>query len=435
MREIRPSGLEGGAGFNPRLLPLSKPAGSSAAAVRAKRLGARNVSSALARTQRVLSHPNLGFYEIIYEIMHLTIRTPFRYKTTNQIHQEALMFEGLVSVISRRQLGYSLAFLLATTVAVRAGAPPNKVWAWGSDRYGETDVPPGLTNVVAIAAGGNHSMALKGDGTVVVWGDNTYGQTNVPGAYSQTNGSAGMHHVVSIAAGGAHCLALNSDGTVAAWGWNSDGQINVPPGLSNVKALAGCANSSLALKNDGTLVAWGGNNQGQLNIPPGLSNVAAIAGGEYTFMVVQSNGMVTMLGFPEVIPNGLTNVAAAAGGEYEFLALLNDGSVVMWDESGNVSAGPTNVSAVVGDFDNSVFLLKDGTVAVWGANANGITNVPVGLTNVTAIAGACSFHVLALAPDQTLAAAAPETLTGGQGTPASTNAVLNALVWPDSVPT
>ena len=61
-----------------------------------------------------------------------------------------------------------------------------------------------------IAAGYQHSVALKNDGTVVAWGDNTYGQTNVPTAY--TDG------VTSIASGWYHTLALKQDGTVVAWG-------------------------------------------------------------------------------------------------------------------------------------------------------------------------------------------------------------------------
>ena len=52
-------------------------------------------------------------------------------------------------------------------------------------------MPIGLSNVLAIAADNSHSLALKNDGTVVVWGDNTYGQTNVP---------AGLTDVVAIAA-------------------------------------------------------------------------------------------------------------------------------------------------------------------------------------------------------------------------------------------
>ena len=37
--------------------------------------------------------------------------------------------------------------------------------AWGDDSAGQTNVPAGLTNVVAVAAGGFHSLALKNDGT------------------------------------------------------------------------------------------------------------------------------------------------------------------------------------------------------------------------------------------------------------------------------
>ena len=85
------------------------------------------------------------------------------------------------------------------------------VVGWGDNSYGQTNIPAGLTNVVAIAAGDYHSLALKADGTVVGWGDNSYGQTNIP---------AGLTNVVAIAAGGYHSLALKADGTVVGWGDN-----------------------------------------------------------------------------------------------------------------------------------------------------------------------------------------------------------------------
>ena len=65
--------------------------------------------------------------------------------------------------------------------------------------------------MVAIAAGGAHSLALKADGTVVGWGYNDYGQAN---------GAAAGSNVVAIAAGGTHSLALKADGTVVGWGDN-----------------------------------------------------------------------------------------------------------------------------------------------------------------------------------------------------------------------
>ena len=113
-------------------------------------------------------------------------------------------------------------------------------------------MPGGLNGVVAIAAGGFHSLALKSDGTVVAWGDNDVGQSTVPG---------GLNGVVAIAAGRrSHSLALKSDGTVVAWGQIDDGHApvteTVPGGLNGVVAIAAGCHHSLALKSDGTVVAW-----------------------------------------------------------------------------------------------------------------------------------------------------------------------------------
>ena len=60
-------------------------------------------------------------------------------------------------------------------------------------------MPPDATNVVAVAAGWEHCLALRADGSVIAWGDNSYGQSAVPA--SATN-------VVAIAAGYYHNLAL-----------------------------------------------------------------------------------------------------------------------------------------------------------------------------------------------------------------------------------
>jgi len=42
-------------------------------------------------------------------------------------------------------------------------------------------IPAGLGGVVGIAAGETHCLALKSDGTIIAWGDNESGQTTVPG--------------------------------------------------------------------------------------------------------------------------------------------------------------------------------------------------------------------------------------------------------------
>ena len=51
--------------------------------------------------------------------------------------------------------------------------------AWGSFLGGgdpRTNVPPDLTNVVAIAAGNGHGVAVESDGSVWAWGLNNLGQ-------------------------------------------------------------------------------------------------------------------------------------------------------------------------------------------------------------------------------------------------------------------
>src|SRR2546429_460501 len=86
-------------------------------------------------------------------------------------------------------------------------------------------------------------------GTVVAWGCGSFsdaGQCSVPSS---------LGDVVAIAASGGHSLALKSDGTVVAWGcvgldWD---QCNVPSDLSSVVAIAAGDISSLALKSDGTI--------------------------------------------------------------------------------------------------------------------------------------------------------------------------------------
>jgi pimeloyl-ACP methyl ester carboxylesterase len=160
---------------------------------------------------------------------------------------------------------------------------------------------------VAVAAGGDHSLALKSDGTVVSWGDNEYGQSTVP---------TGLSGVVAVAAGGDHSLALKSDGTVVSWGDNEYGQSTVPTGLSGVVAVAAGGDHSLALKSDGTVAAWGSNGLGESTVPAGLSGVVAVAAGEDHDLAIvgQPQGLA-------VVPDGATvfgSIQVGSGAERGF---------------------------------------------------------------------------------------------------------------------
>lgn len=103
----------------------------------------------------------------------------------------------------------------------------------------------------------------------------------LPYRYTSANavmvGGQALSNVIALASGGSHHLALKRDGTVAAWGDETDGATLVPAGLANVAAIAADEHESLALKRNGTVVAWGANYSGQTSVPAGLSNIVAIS--------------------------------------------------------------------------------------------------------------------------------------------------------------
>src|SRR6266404_3397491 len=96
----------------------------------------------------------------------------------------------------------------------------------------------------ALLALASTSGFCQGATSVVAWGDNSVLQTQVP---------PGISSAVRVAAGSLHSLALNRDGTVVGWGYDFFGQATPPPGLTNVIAVAAGASHSLALKTDGSL--------------------------------------------------------------------------------------------------------------------------------------------------------------------------------------
>jgi len=72
----------------------------------------------------------------------------------------------------KRMKCFWLIAAVVTLTAWEAQASQTGIVAWGDNTHGQTTIPAGLTNVVAIAQGGLHVLGLNGDGTVFAWGDN-----------------------------------------------------------------------------------------------------------------------------------------------------------------------------------------------------------------------------------------------------------------------
>ncbi|HYO56780.1 RCC1 domain-containing protein, partial [Archangium sp.] len=246
------------------------------------------------------------------------------------------------------------------------------VWSWGFGGFGQlgdgttTSVRTtpvqvqGLTSAVSVAAGGDHSLALRHGGTVWAWGANSSGQLGNASITQRTTPVqvSGLTGVTAIAAGEGHSLAVRDDGTLWAWGENASGQLGdgsttdrLSPvqvsGLTGVVAVAAGYDFSLALRNDGTVWGWGDNVKGELG-----------------------NGTTTASPTPVQV-SGLTGVTAIAAGTAHALALKSDGTLWAWGY-------------------NDYSQLGDGT------SISRLTPVQVsGLTGVTAIAAGTA-HALAL---------------------------------------
>lgn len=95
------------------------------------------------------------------------------------------------------------------------------------DRHKPRDVV-GLTDVVQVAAGSVHSCALRANGRVRCWGHNNLGQVGT-GAFSDPvltqTPVVQLQNVAAIAAGRDHSCALRQNGTVRCWGRNTHGAL------------------------------------------------------------------------------------------------------------------------------------------------------------------------------------------------------------------
>ena len=115
--------------------------------------------------------------------------------------------------------------LVGMVCPVLAEEPGGSIVSWGD----QVTPNAGLTDVVSVAAGRNHSLALKADGSIVGWGRDPAGQATAP---------AGNDYV-AIAAGELHSLALKADGSILGWGHNGCGQSTAPAGNDYVAIAAG----------------------------------------------------------------------------------------------------------------------------------------------------------------------------------------------------
>ena len=251
-----------------------------------------------------------------------------------------------------------------------------------------------LTGITAVRGGFWHTLALKSDGTVWAWGNNDWGQLGNGSATPSYGGVAyaaqvtGLSNVVAIAAGHWHSVAVKSDGSVWTWGLNStswDANRNGQLGdgttttrltpvrvlgvggvgyLSGVAKVAAGASFTLALKSDGTVYGWGTNLEGELGngnkttsltpVQAGVSNITDLAAGYWLSLALKSDGTVWAW--------GRNDMGQLGNGTTQALTGISTPAAV---------SGLSSVTAIHAGVSFGVALKSDGTVWAWGENASG----------------------------------------------------------------
>ena len=115
-----------------------------------------------------------------------------------------------------------------------------QLWTWGYNFFGQLGngaatnrsspgtTAGGGTNWKQVAGGGNHSAAVKTDGTLWTWGYNFFGQLGNGAATDRSSPgttAGGGTNWRQVASGGNHSAAVKTDGTLWTCGYNVYGQL------------------------------------------------------------------------------------------------------------------------------------------------------------------------------------------------------------------
>jgi alpha-tubulin suppressor-like RCC1 family protein len=165
--------------------------------------------------------------------------------------------------------------------------PNGRLWAMGANYLGQlgngntyaTNTPQMIVSsgVTAVAAGFAHSLFIKSDGSLWATGDDGSGELGdnyAAGEFAETPEQVQFNGVIAVVAGGTHSLFIKSDGSLWGMGDNSRGQLGngttnnsglpIQIVASNVVAVAAGAYHNLFIKSDGSLWGMGANDSGQL---------------------------------------------------------------------------------------------------------------------------------------------------------------------------
>lgn len=256
-----------------------------------------------------------------------------------------------------------------------------------------------------ISMGHNHSLYLDGAGQIWSWGANGSGQLGVGNSSGNQSrapvkvdmdGAMAGADIVAVSAGGWHSMALDSEGRVYAWGYNARGALGdgsttdrwrpiqvggLLEGRRIVQIASGGGvisgtnyfNSSAAVDEDGRVYTWGSGQGGRLG-------TGATPAAQTTPALVR--GLISDLRIVDI-----------SVGYQHTIALSHDGRLFSWgyQDRGSLGTGATGTAVqsspvavamdgaladvevvqVSSGWTHSLVLSADGATYAWGLNHAG----------------------------------------------------------------
>jgi alpha-tubulin suppressor-like RCC1 family protein len=309
------------------------------------------------------------------------------------------------------------------------------LWGWGYSKEGRVGTAKGITGGMILqptqlgtdtdwktfSAGGEHTLAIKNNGSLWAWGSNEFGQlgTNTISGYTVNLTRIGNDsNWMAVSAGNYFSMGLKNDGTLWTWGFNRWYQLGDSTSIDKNKPvkigrdstwiqIAAGGENGHAIKSDGTLWAWGYNNYGSLGdsstvdkkVPTQIGNetswksISKGDGGGFTIAIKSDssiwtwgynnwgqlgNGTLNNKIYPEKILTQKKWQTVSAGGGHA-LAIDINGSMWAWGENsygqlGDATNINTKTEVAVNSCPSTFTTIIAGTNFSFKANLKGLSD-------------------------------------------------------------